>query len=148
MYKILCFILVTCSFFSFVYPKTNITSKTNKQNYLNCFLPRKDSFWSEENINILTNEEKQQLAPIKEKLSRGEGLTPEEAEINIILKESVIKTKLGEEDYKNYKKLIEKRKSGMELTPEDKSKLYEIRKKLKPQKPYNKTQEQPEEKSN
>ena len=153
-------ILSTCSLFSLVniVPSNVVPSNAQLVNSqeismaITSRLPRKDAFWSEENINLLTKEQQQELAPIKEKLSKGEGLTAEEAEIHVKLKETVIKAKLGEADYKNYQNLIEKRKSGIDLTPEDKQKLYEIRKKLKPGKHPENTEKKSEkentEKSN
>lgn len=151
MNGIISIVLAFCSITSFNlsnYEKLSFKNLNDIKVSLSFKLPRKDSFWSEENIKLLTSEQQQQLAPIKEKLSKGQGLTPEEAEINVQLKDAVIMAKLGEADYKNYKNLIEKRKSGMELTPEDKSKLYEIRVKLKPSKPYQKekTEDTTEEK--
>lgn len=142
-------LIITSTLSSLVFTplEVSFTSSNSLTTMVSNFLPRKDRFWNDENMNLLTPEQRNQITPIKEKLSKGEGLTAEEAEINITLKEAVVKIKLGEEDYQKYKNLIEKRKSGMELTPEDKSKLYEIRKKLKP---YNcntdKTKEQKDEK--
>lgn len=128
-------ILISCSMLSSIGIRPNRIPLTplEKVSSINFMLPRKDGFWSEENINLLTTEQQQQLAPIKEKLSKGEGLSTEEAEVLLSLKEAVVLAKLGEADFKAYKNLIEKRKQGAEfLTPEDKEKLYQIRKKLKP----------------
>lgn len=87
-------------------------------------------FWTEENEKLLTEEQKSKIKEFREKNEKGENLSLEEVEILKEFRISVIKTKLGEEKFKEYEKLMEKRDGDKELTLEERAKLYEFNKEI------------------
>lgn len=78
-----------------------------------------------------TSEEiKNKLTKLKEKLERYEALTQEEVEFIRGCELDIIKGKLGDAQFEEYCKLIEKREGDGEFTPPERYRLYELEKQL------------------
>lgn len=80
-------------------------------------------FWNNDNINLLNDSQKKQLETIKEKIKNGEALTDDDKKIMLELKDTIVKSKLGEEKFNKFKALMEKKKNGEELTDAEKKEL-------------------------
>lgn len=87
-----------------------------------------DGIFSEENLKYLSTEQKKQLKELKECIDSGKKLSEEQEKILHSLIDCIIKGKLGEEKYKDFKCLMEKKKSGSELTEAESKKLKEYKK--------------------
>jgi hypothetical protein len=83
------------------------------------------------NSAIISEETKRALIILKDKLERFEALNQEEVEFIRQCELNVIRTKLGEEQFEEYCKLIKKREGEGEFLPPERYRLYELEKQLK-----------------
>ena len=85
----------------------------------------------EKNNDLLSSEEKSNLNDIVIKLNKYNTLSQEEREYIRECQLSIIRKKLGDAQFEEYKKLIEKRSSGSEFQQEERFRLYELEKLLR-----------------
>lgn len=85
----------------------------------------------EKNNDLLSSEEKSNLNDIVIKLNKYNTLSQEEREYIRECQLSIIRKKLGDTQFEEYKKLIEKRSSGSEFQQEERFRLYELEKLLR-----------------
>lgn len=78
----------------------------------------------------ISKETKTELMALKNKLERFEALNQEEVEFIRQCELDVIRTKLGEQQFEEYCKLIEKREGDGEFLPPERYRLYELEKQL------------------
>ena len=83
--------------------------------------------FDKDNLNYLSKKQKKELAEIKKLKDSGTELSEEQKEQLANIKETVLKKKLGDEKYKDFKALIEKKHCKKELTEEEKAKLKEYK---------------------
>ena len=83
------------------------------------------------NEDLLSSEEKDTLSEIINKLNKYVVLSQEEREYIRECELNVIRKKLGDAQFEEYKKLIEKRSSGAEFQQPDRFRLYEFEKMLR-----------------
>lgn len=87
-----------------------------------------DGIFNEQNLKYLSPEQKKQLKEIKECKDSGKKLSEDQEKALHSIVDCIIKGKLGEEKYKDFKSLMEKKKNGSELTEAENKKLKEYRK--------------------
>ena len=87
-----------------------------------------DDFWTSKNEGYLNESQKEKITSLREKVKNGEFLTITEKNKLKAIKSEVIKSKLGEEKYKELENLIEKREGNVELTLPEREKLYKLNK--------------------
>ena len=87
-----------------------------------------DDFWTPKNESYLNESQKEKVNSLREKVKNGDVLTITEKNELKLLKSEIIKTKLGEEKYKELESLIEKRESTIELTLPERQRLYQLNK--------------------
>jgi len=87
-----------------------------------------DGIFNEENLKYLSSDQKKQLKELKACKDSGKKLSEDQEKTLHSLVDCIIKGKLGEEKYKDFKCLIEKKKNGTELTEAEDKKLKEYRK--------------------
>ena len=85
----------------------------------------------EKNNDLLSSEEKSNLNDIVIKLNKYNTLSQEEREYIRECQLSIIRKKLVDAQFEEYKKLIEKRSSGSEFQQEERFRLYELEKLLR-----------------
>lgn len=85
----------------------------------------------EKNNDLISSEEKNNLNEIISKLNKFRMLSQEEREYIQECELNVIRKKLGDSQFEEYKKLIEKRSSGAEFLQPDRFRLYELEKMLR-----------------
>jgi len=85
----------------------------------------------EKNNDLLSSEEKSNLNDIVIKLNKYNTLSQEEREYIRECELNVIRKKLGDAQFEEYKKLIEKRASGAEFQQPERFRLYELEKLLR-----------------
>lgn len=85
----------------------------------------------EKNKDLISKESQDYLYGLKEKLDRCMVLSQEETEYIRECHLEVIRKKLGDAQFEEYKKLIEKRSSDAEFTQPERFRLYELEKMLK-----------------
>ena len=85
----------------------------------------------EKNNDLITSEEKENLNEIISKLNKYKVLSQEEREYIQECELNVIRKKLGDAQFEEYKKLIEKRSSGAEFQQPERFRLYELEKMLR-----------------
>ena len=85
----------------------------------------------EKNESLLTNENKKNLEGIIEKLDNYEVISQEEREYIRECELNVIREKLGDAQYDEYMKLLEKRRSSENFEQSDRLRLYQLEKILK-----------------
>ncbi|MBX9138514.1 MULTISPECIES: hypothetical protein [unclassified Clostridium] len=85
----------------------------------------------EKNNDLITSEEKENLNEIISKLNKYIVLSQEEREYIQECELNVIRKKLGDAQFEEYKKLIEKRSSGAEFQQPERFRLYELEKMLR-----------------
>lgn len=85
----------------------------------------------EKNNDLITSEEKENLNEIISKLNKYIVLSQEEREYIQECELNVIRKKLGDAQFEEYKKLIEKRSSGTEFQQPERFRLYELEKMLR-----------------
>lgn len=87
-----------------------------------------DDFWTPKNEGYLNETQKEKLNNFKEKVSNGETLTITEHHELKTMKSEVIRSKLGDEKYKELEKLINKREGTLDLTLPERQRLYQLNK--------------------
>ena len=85
----------------------------------------------EKNNDLISAEEKENLNEIILKLNKYMVLSQEEREYIQECELNVIRKKLGDAQFEEYKKLIEKRSSGAEFQQPERFRLYELEKLLR-----------------
>ena len=85
----------------------------------------------EKNNDLISAEEKENLNEIILKLNKYMVLSQEEREYIQECELNVIRKKLGDAQFEEYKKLIEKRASGAEFQQPERFRLYELEKMLR-----------------
>lgn len=85
----------------------------------------------EKNNDLISTEEKENLKEIILKLDKYMVLSQEEREYIQECELNVIRKKLGDAQFEEYKRLIEKRSSGVEFQQPERFRLYELEKMLK-----------------
>ncbi|AOR24361.1 hypothetical protein [Clostridium taeniosporum] len=83
--------------------------------------------FDKDNLNYLSKKQKKQLEEIKKLKDNCKELSEEQKQQLIDIKETVLKKKLGDEKYKDFKALIEKKHCKKELTEDEKAKLKEYK---------------------
>lgn len=102
--------------------ETSIENIDNKKENLKGF-----SLFDEENYRYLSSEQKKDLLKFKKYKEDGEKLSPDQEQTLKSIIDCIIKGKLGNSDYKEYKTLIEKKKSDTQLTEKEELKLKEYK---------------------
>lgn len=102
--------------------ETSIENIDNKKENLKGF-----SLFDEENYRYLSSEQKKDLLKLKKCKEDGEKLSPDQEQTLKSIIDCIIKGKLGNSDYKEYKTLIEKKKSKAQLTEKEEMQLKEYR---------------------
>jgi|GEM_PF-3489106 hypothetical protein len=102
--------------------ETSIENIDNKKENLKGF-----SLFDEENYRYLSSEQKKDLLKFKKCKEDGEKLSPDQEQTLKSIIDCIIKGKLGNSDYKEYKTLIEKKKSNTQLTEKEELQLKEYR---------------------
>lgn len=102
--------------------ETSIENIDNKKENLKGF-----SLFDEENYRYLSSEQKKDLLKFKKYKEDGEKLSPDQEQTLKSIIDCIIKGKLGNSDYKEYKTLIEKKKSNTKLTEKEELKLKEYK---------------------
>lgn len=90
-----------------------------------------DSFWTPENEQYLSENQKSILLNLKEKFNKGELLSINEKTALKEMKVEVIRKRLGEEKFKELEKLVNKRDSSTELTLPERNRLYYLDKEIR-----------------
>ncbi|MFW2487244.1 hypothetical protein ACN077_01585 [Clostridium chromiireducens] len=93
--------------------------KDEKNRILNIF--------SEENYKYLSPDQKKQLLELKKCKDNGTAFSEEQQKTLHTLLDSIIKGRLGNDDYEDFKILIQKKKSNQSLTEEEDERLKEYR---------------------
>lgn len=96
--------------------------KNNKKEKLKGF-----NLFNEENYRYLSSDQKKDLLKLKKYKENGEKLSPEQEQTLNSIINCIIKGKLGDRDYTDYKCLIEKKKSNVQLTEKEEIKLKEYK---------------------
>lgn len=92
--------------------------KDNKKEKLKGF-----SLFNEENYRYLSPEQKKDLLKLKKFKEDGEKLSSEQEQTLKSIVDCIIKGKLGNNDYEEFKSLIEKKKAKVQLTEKEEIKL-------------------------
>ena len=90
-----------------------------------------DSFWTPENEQYLSEDQKSILLNLKEKFNNGEVLSSNEKITLKEMKVEVIKKRLGEEKFKELENLVNKRDSSIDLTLPERNRLYYLDKEIR-----------------
>lgn len=90
-----------------------------------------DSFWTPENEQYLSEDQKLKLLNLKEKFNKGEMLSIDEKTTLKEMKVEVIKKRLGEEKFNELEKLVNKRESSIDLTLPERNRLYYLDKEIR-----------------
>ena len=85
------------------------------------------NLFNEENYKYLSSDQKKELLELKKYKDKGEKLSDDQEKTLHSIVDSIIKGKLGDENYKNFKSLMEKKKSNEKLTVEEDKKLKEYK---------------------
>lgn len=102
--------------------ESNNENKDDKKEKLKGF-----SLFSEENYKYLSSDQKKDLINYKKCKESGENLSPKQQENLNSIADCIIKGKLGNKDYEEFKCLIEKKKSKEQLTDKEETKLKEYK---------------------
>lgn len=120
--KLILFVIITTiSLNSFI--KTTLAYSPEDGKKLEIFI--------EKNDDLISAEEKENLNQIILKLNKYMVLSQEEREYIQECELNVIRKKLGDAQFEEYKKLIEKRASGAEFQQPERFRLYELEKMLR-----------------
>lgn len=92
---------------------------------------KKLELFIEKNNDLISTEDKENLNKIILKLNKYMVLSQEEREYIQECELNVIRKKLGDVQFEEYKKLIEKRSSGAEFQQPERFRLYELEKMLR-----------------
>jgi hypothetical protein len=85
------------------------------------------NLFNKENFKYLSSDQKKELLELKKYKDTGEKLSDDQEKTLHSIIDCIIKGKLGDEDYKNFNYLIEKRKSNEKLTADEYTKLQEYK---------------------
>ena len=85
------------------------------------------NLFSEENSKYLSSDQKKELLELKKCKDKGEKLSDDQEKTLHSIIDCIIKGKLGDENYKDFKCLMEKKKSNEKLTAEEDKKLKEYK---------------------
>ena len=85
------------------------------------------NLFNEENYKYLSSDQKKELLELKKYKDKGEKLSDDQEKTLHSIVDSIIKGKLGDENYKDFKSLMEKKKSNEKLTAEEDKKLKEYK---------------------
>ena len=102
--------------------EANDNNKDDKKENLKGF-----SLFSEENYKYLSSDQKRDLLKLKKCKESGEQLSSEQKQTLNSIADCIIKGKLGNKDYENFKCLIEKKKVNVQLTEKEEKKLKEYK---------------------
>jgi hypothetical protein len=102
--------------------EANDDNKDDKREKLKGF-----SLFSEENYKYLSSDQKKDLLKLKKCKDSGEKLSPEQQQTLNSIADCIIKGKLGNKDYEDFKCLIEKKKANAQLTEKEEKKLKEYK---------------------
>jgi hypothetical protein len=83
--------------------------------------------FSEDNLKYLSSDQKKELEEIKKCKDNGDTLSKEQEETLQSIIDCIIKGKLGDKNYEEFKILTQKKKSNEKLTDEETTKLKEYR---------------------
>ena len=83
--------------------------------------------FTDENCKYLSSDQKKTLTECKQCKEKGTPLSEEQKKSLTIMIDCIIKGKLGDEKYKDFKCLIEKKGKGTKLTEEEEKKLKEYK---------------------
>ncbi|VYT66532.1 hypothetical protein [Clostridium tertium] len=87
-----------------------------------------DDFWTPKNEGYLDASQKEELTNFRSKVENGDLLSGIEKNKLKDMKTYVIKSKLGEDKFKELEKLINKREGSVELTLPERQRLYQLNK--------------------
>ena len=87
-----------------------------------------DDFWTPKNEGYLDASQKEELNNFRTKVESGDLLTGIEKNKLREMKTYVIRTKLGEEKFKELEKLINRREGSLDLTLPERQRLYQLNK--------------------
>ncbi|MDV4151771.1 hypothetical protein R0131_13160 [Clostridium sp. AL.422] len=87
-----------------------------------------DDFWTPKNEGYLSESQKDKLNEFREKVKSGESLTITDYNELKIMKSEVIRSKLGDEKFKELEKLVKKREGTLDLTLPERERLYQLNK--------------------
>jgi len=85
------------------------------------------NLFNEENFKYLSSNQKKELLELKKYKDNGEKLSDDQEKTLHLIMDCIIKGKLGDENYKDFKYLMEKKKSNDKLTAEEDKKLKEYK---------------------
>jgi len=100
---------------SYTHNDKSKNEKNDKHNGFNVF--------SEENSKYLSSDQKKNLLELKECKNKGDKLSTEQEETLHSIIDSIVKGKLGDEKYQDFKCLIKKKNANETLTEEENKKL-------------------------
>lgn len=96
----------------------------NKDKYKN---DKGSDIFTEENCKYLSDDQKKTLNECKQCKEKGTPLTEDQKKSLTIIIDCIFKGKLGDEKFKDFKNLIEKKQKGTKLTDEEEKKLKEYK---------------------
>lgn len=117
MSKKLTFILI--SIFSILISLNSLTTEATTIN----IVPTKSNLESKSRLKYITPKQQGELDRIRSKVESGEMLSEKDKQILREINNTVVKAKLGEEKYKEFTNLINKRKKHIELTDDEECRL-------------------------
>lgn len=79
--------------------------------------------FGEENYKYLSSEQKKSLLELKKCKDKGESLSEDQQKTLNSIVDCIIKGKLGDKDYKDFRSLMEKKRSNNNLTEEENKRL-------------------------
>ena len=123
----LCTFIIILSFSSVLEVASKETFNTFKVKILN----NEEVVSIEKNNDLITTQEKEGLNEIINKLNKYRVLSQEERDYIQECELNVIRKKLGEAQFEEYRRLIEKRSSGAEFQQPERFRLYELEKMLR-----------------
>lgn len=127
--------LIAINFIPAISKPTTANAVSNSSKALN-FLASKDSennknkskgfnIFNEENHKYLSSEQKKALLELKKCKDKGESFSEDQQKIFNSIIDSIIKGKLGDKNYQDFKSLTEKKKSNCNLTDDENKRLKE-----------------------
>lgn len=102
--------------------------QTNKQTFYITNRNKGTGIFNEENLKYLSSEQQRQLKEIQNCKDTGKKLSDEQQKNLNSLVDCVIKGKLGNEKYKDFKALMEKKNNDKKLTEDESKRLKEYKK--------------------
>lgn len=107
--------------------KSNALRVFNNYNF-NLDEEKFDNFWTPENEGFLNQSQKARINEFRKKVQSGGILSGKEKNELKNMKAEVIRKKLGDEKYAELEKLIKKRESSVDLTLEERQRIFELEK--------------------